>query len=65
MYFVWLYNYQNLRIEQFKDNLDELDSIIKIKEFENEELKEKILPNKFNIIVFNSVNEIFKWWRRI
>ena len=60
MYFVWLYNYQNLRIEQFKDNLDELDSIIKIKEFENEELKEKILPNKFNIILFDTVTEIFK-----
>ena len=60
MYFVWLYNYQNLRIEQFKDNLDELDSIIKIKEFENEKLKEKILPNKFNIILFDTVTEIFK-----
>ena len=53
-------NYQNLRIEQFKKNLDELDSIIKIKESESEELKEKILPNKFNIILFDTVTEIFK-----
>lgn len=53
-------NLQNLRLEQSKNNLIELNQIIKLKELENEGLQEKLLPNKFNIIISNTVNEIFK-----